>query len=295
MNKEICCLILNYIDYQETISCITNLLEKDRNKKLIIVIVDNNSPNDSFSILKSEYKDNYNVHVIQSESNGGYAKGNNFGFAYIGKILPSVEYTIVMNPDTRLCNIDDVWKLREAFKIDDKIAIVAPVVILNGKINYKGTAWNAPDCRQILKHHCKFIKYETFQYIDEQSSGLVYVDAVQGGFFMVKMKVLFDIGLMDEHTFMYCEEVLLAKDLQRKGYKEAVLSNVFFEHNHKNKETKITLRGRIEHENNFWKSRKIYCKKNFGRVSVFQLTLVHFLNCIYIILTHAIVLKKIRI
>lgn len=290
MDNTICCLILNYIDYKETISCVKNLLNKDINKNLVIVIVDNNSPNNSFSILKNKYKENCNVHVIQSGLNGGYAKGNNFGFRYIRKTFPDIEYTIVMNPDTRLCSINDISKLRDAFKHDSKLAIVAPVVILNGKINYKGTAWNVPDCRQILKHHCKFIKYDTVQYINEQSPGLVYVDAVQGGFFMIKMKALLDIGFMDEHTFMYCEEVLLAKDLQRKGYKEAVLSNVFFEHNHKEKETKITLRGRINHENNFWKSRKIYCKKNFGNMSSFQLFLIHFLNYLYIILTHVIIM-----
>lgn len=74
-------VILNYINYQYTITCVNSFL-KQRNVDLEIVIVDNGSKNESYRILNSTFKDFKNIKIIKNKSNKGYAKGNNIGISY---------------------------------------------------------------------------------------------------------------------------------------------------------------------------------------------------------------------
>ena len=289
MKDQICCLILNYNDYMETVGCVDHLIQLDGDGKLQIVVVDNNSTNDSYERLKDKYNNNSRITLIQSATNGGYSAGNNIGFKYIAKNFPNIKFTILMNPDTRLYSMEDVKKMEMVLMHDATLAIVAPIVILNGEVNYKNTAWNAPTTSQILRLHCKFLKYSTKQYVNEASNGIVYVDAVQGGFFAIRMKALVDIGFLDESIFLYSEEVLLSRDLSAAGYREAVLTDVFFDHNHKNYEKKTKLSIRFNQEKNAYKSRKVYSKKYLGKTACWLLKVVHVANNIYIIITHPII------
>ena len=289
MKDQICCLILNYNDYIETIGCVDHLIQLDKDDKLQIVVVDNNSTNDSFERLKDRYNNNSRITLIQSATNGGYSAGNNIGFKYIAKNYSNIKFTILMNPDTRLHGMEDVKKMETALMCDATLAIVAPIVILNGEVDYKTTAWNVPTTSQILRLHCKFLKYSTKQYVSEESEGIAYVDAVQGGFFMIRMQALIDIGFLDESVFLYSEEVLLSKDLRNAGYREAVLTDIFFDHNHKNYQRKVILSNRFNQEKNAYKSRYVYCKKYLGKKACRLLKVVHVVNNIYIIMTHPII------
>lgn len=289
MKNKICCLILNYNDYMETIGCVEHLIQLDENNKLQIVVIDNNSTNDSFSIFQERYEKNSKISLLQSKTNGGYSRGNNIGFKYIAQKFSDIEFTILMNPDTRLHSMNDVKMMEDVLLKEPTLAVVAPIVILNGNVDYKTTAWNVPTTSQILKLHCKFLKYSTKQYVDETSDGIVYVDAVQGGLFMIRMKALIDIGFLDERVFLYSEEVLLARDLKNAGYGEAVLTNTFFDHNHKSYKKEITLANRLYQEKNAYNSRNIYCKKYLGKIACGILHAVHLANSIYIVITHPII------
>lgn len=48
---KVAIVILNYMNYQETMSCVESALQQ-KNVKFHIVVVDNGSSNDSYSILK---------------------------------------------------------------------------------------------------------------------------------------------------------------------------------------------------------------------------------------------------
>lgn len=286
------CVVLNYNDFAETAGCVDNLLNIDRDNVLRIVIVDNCSDNDSYRILKDRYENNSNVFVLRCNTNGGYARGNNRGLKYIYENFPKVRYTLIMNPDTRIEKFEYILKLEGALNSDPELAVVAPVAIYNGDTDYMGSAWNVPNGRQLLQNHSKILRYKTRQYIDESSRGVVYADAVQGAFFMCRMNALSQTGFFDERTFMYSEEVLLAMDLRKAGYKEAVVTDCFFIHNHKTPYTAKPLKRRMYLEKNYFKSRKVYCRKYLNRLTLAGLYITHWLNIIYIILSNPLV--KIR-
>ena len=101
MNKEpIGIVILNYRTWEKTLSCVESIYNTYLGAKEI-VIVDNQSPNDSFLQLKNKYNTNEykDVTVIQTEKNGGFSMGNNFGFDYIVKHFPDITKIVISNND----------------------------------------------------------------------------------------------------------------------------------------------------------------------------------------------------
>ena len=72
-------VILNYNDSNTTAEIINRI--KNYNVLDLIVVVDNKSTDDSYTLLK-EYE-NEKIKVIQADSNNGYGAGNNIGARYL--------------------------------------------------------------------------------------------------------------------------------------------------------------------------------------------------------------------
>ena len=77
----ICFVIMHYITINETINCVDSIIANINCEKKII-IVDNNSPNNSGSTLKEKYRMQNQCIVIKSNHNSGFAIGNNIGYKY---------------------------------------------------------------------------------------------------------------------------------------------------------------------------------------------------------------------
>lgn len=75
-------VILNYKTYGESIACAESILSTQTWEDLAIVIVDNGSKNESVEKLKEHFVDEPRVHIVVSEDNLGFAKGNNLGISY---------------------------------------------------------------------------------------------------------------------------------------------------------------------------------------------------------------------
>lgn len=91
-------VILHYLVEKETLACINSIKNK-LGRRVPIVLVDNASPNESGARLRALYKDDEQVHVILSEKNIGFAKGNNLGISYARRELKA-DILIVLNNDT---------------------------------------------------------------------------------------------------------------------------------------------------------------------------------------------------
>jgi len=91
-------VVLNYLNYKDTIECVESLLDLNYNN-YEIVIVDNGSDNDSYEILKNRFQYNPKVYLLNTGKNLGYAKGNNFGIDFCRKKL-TTEHVMIINNDT---------------------------------------------------------------------------------------------------------------------------------------------------------------------------------------------------
>ena len=131
----ISCVVLNYNDYERSISTAVYLSQYTIVEK--VVIVDNHSTDNSYDeMLKIQ---NSKIDVIQSARNGGYGYGNNYGIRYIVKKIGS-PYVLIINPDVRISEYA-IDKLLQCIQNDNSCAVVSCKQILsNGKANM--SYWN---------------------------------------------------------------------------------------------------------------------------------------------------------
>lgn len=97
MKNRIGVVILNYMNYVDTIACVNCTLNQSYTDYEII-IVDNGSSNQSFNILSFIFGSCPKITLLRSRKNLGYARGNNIGIRYAKRKL-KVDYVFVCNSD----------------------------------------------------------------------------------------------------------------------------------------------------------------------------------------------------
>lgn len=98
--KNICFVILNYKTWKEAAACADSVLntQKAEDIAVSIVIVDNGSQNESMDRLKECFSKEERVHLISSDKNVGFARGNNLGIAYAREHLEP-DFIVAANSD----------------------------------------------------------------------------------------------------------------------------------------------------------------------------------------------------
>lgn len=268
---NICCVILNYNDYETTVK----LLLKIRGYETIthIVIVDNKSLDESFQIFK-QYE-THKIHVIQSDKNGGYGYGNNYGIRYSCRVLKA-DYILIANPDV-IFTEDCIIKMKNALINNADFAAAAPVMKNpKGQIS-KTIAWKLPTVKQdVLQASIVFDRiirnkmYYDPEYFKDKK--MCSVECIPGSLLMVNSEIMIDFGMYDEAFFLFGEEKLLGYKFKNQGYKTVLLLDCDYIHNHsvtidKNLHSEFTKK-RI-----FLSSKLIFLKK-YKRVSGFKLLLI---------------------
>ena len=219
-------VILNYNDYKTT----KQFLETIKSYKAIdyILVVDNNSTDNSYEELSKIKIKNYEI--IKTKKNKGYAYGNNYGVKYLYDKY-NIDYVIISNPDVLFTN-DTIKKLKEDISIK-KMSLIAPTIVEHGKIS---RGWKLPTFKDdLLSNIIYFQKYfkNSLNYNESYYLGkeLAEVEAVHGCFFMINVKDFKKVGFFDEKTFLYYEENILGKKLKNKNLKVYVDTNLKVIHN----------------------------------------------------------------
>ena len=91
-------IILNYNSKQDTIRYVNEI--KNYSVLDTIIVVDNKSTNQD-EFVELEQLKSEKTHVIQSDKNGGYSYGNNFGLRYL-ETLGEYDYVVISNPDVEV-------------------------------------------------------------------------------------------------------------------------------------------------------------------------------------------------
>ena len=279
-NKSIGIIILNYVTYKDSIKCTDNLLQQE-DVAINILIVDNCSPNNSFEILRNNYETNNRVEVIKSKKNGGYAYGNNFGLKYIDK--NDYEFIGISNNDII---IDDRFLLSKLITIESTLnrpAFLAPLMITNNKPSPL-TAWKIPSFIDDILNSLRIstvIFGNRVTYKDIKRKGKIKnVECLSGSFFIFRANIIYDLGLFDENTFLYCEEIILGIKVKRAGLKNYLVQDLSFIHLN-SKTTKKSL-SKITMHKHLTNSR-IYYYKKYLNASIFKLFIIKTLSIICII------------
>lgn len=232
MLYDITIVIVNYKSFEDTISYVEALLSQKK-VNLNIVIVDNQSPNDSYTELKTTFENFSNIHVLQSGRNGGYSFGNNVGLKYVEENELS-ELVIISNNDIQF-NGDDFLNrfIKEYLKLPDDKAFVSPVMIVNGEIS-QVSALKLPTLRGEAVNTSIFLlkilgHQHRYQFSEELKAEKV--DCLPGSFFMGSLSLFKKIEFFDERLFLFGEEKIIGQKIKKLNLQNYLVKKMEFIHN----------------------------------------------------------------
>lgn len=191
-----------------------------------IIIVNNASTEESNQKLKEGIHDAYiasedyyhggRVIILPYSSNQGFAKGNNQGVKYVNKFINS-KYILFTNDDIIINDADVIKKIIDKRESDDSIGCIGPKILkrdgsLQGPGKYTSLwkryfLYTAYPVAQRVMH--RYLLQKRKKSDTAKHEGFTYV--VIGCFFLVKTSDFIEIGMMDEATFLYREEEILAE------------------------------------------------------------------------------------
>ena len=221
-------IIVNYNDYESTKNLIENIKKYQSIEK--IVVVDNNSKEEEKEKLKNIKC--RKLKILFQEENKGYACAINAGAKYLIGEFGKCNI-IVSNADIVISEEKHIKELLKTLFPKD-VAVCAPVVLEGNHLN---RGWKIPTPKQEIltsipklykKMEKKYRYYKEEHYQEKES----VVEVVSGCFFLIKSPVLEEISFFDENTFLYYEENILAKKLQKLGLKTVINNEVVVIHHH---------------------------------------------------------------
>lgn len=212
-------VVLNYLNYTDTIECVDSLLQQSF-KNIKIIIVDNNSYNDSFDLLKKKYGKIKHIKLIKSNKNIGFSKGNNIGIKQLKS--EGIDNVLVLNNDTY---IKDEYFLEKLSKINflDNVGAIGPSII-----GSDGKKQNPVYINANLKHSLKVItaillskigidykKMKKNKEVNQDGNGSNFI--LHGSaIFLTKNYLKFYDGFYSE-TFLYFEEEILSIIMKKEN------------------------------------------------------------------------------
>ncbi|MHC1721887.1 MAG: glycosyltransferase family 2 protein [Aminipila sp.] len=209
--SKVLVVILNYMTYQLTLDTIDMLRSVLTYPVYDILVIDNCSPNESHDVLLRESKEK-NYIYIYNHRNAGYASGNNTGLRYAFR--NEYRYSWVINNDIHILSKDALEKLVTTMESRANVATVSPKII-------------DKDGNEVYQYYFRPTAFDmSFGIIRskrkrKKMNGLISQEVYrpQGCSMLLRNSALEEIDYMDEETFLYCEEAILAERLTKKGYK----------------------------------------------------------------------------
>jgi len=208
-------IILNYNVRYFLEQCVASVQEALSNIDGEIIVVDNNSLDDSCEMMKTHFP---NVKLIENTTNLGFPKGNNIGVAHA-----KGDYICILNPDTVVA--EDTFEKVLAFAEKQKNIGIVGCKLIDGTGNF------LPECKRgvptpfvaltkIFGLYKLFPKTALFnryyaQHLSENETGKVVI--LVGAFMIMKRNLYQEIGGFDENCFMYSDDIDLSYMALKKG------------------------------------------------------------------------------
>lgn len=159
-----------------------------------VILVDNNSTDNSFNKLKQYFR-HENIVFLKNKYNYGYSGGNNAGIKFALK--EGADYVFILNNDTIIGSSDILSSFVDIMEKNKKIGILGPKL---KELNSDKTISNY-DQSFFWKLIDFFLKNKILNI-----KGLNNVSRVSGAAILINKDVFLNIGLLNEDFFMYAEE-----------------------------------------------------------------------------------------
>ena len=221
-------VIVNWNSWKYIDNCLKSIRENSKGINLEIIVIDNNSIDESVANLQRLHPD---VRLIALTENLGFPKANNLGFKNAkGK------YLLALNPDTQI-HQDVLWRSIDFLEKHKEYGCVGVKTLKpNGRIQLecagqsytvRGAIWETLLLNKLFPK-AKYFKPPAMTYWDHNSDR--DVDRVQGAYMMLPYKVYRKIGGFDERLPMFFEDNEFCLRLNKNTYKIRYLADVAITH-----------------------------------------------------------------
>jgi GT2 family glycosyltransferase len=215
-------IIVNYNVRYFLEVCVDSVLRAAQGMDAEVIVVDNNSADDSILMLQERFPQ---VIRIENKQNTGFSKANNQGVE-----IAKGEYVLFLNPDTvmpedflqKTCAYLDAHPTAGGLgpRLIDGKGRFAP----DGKKSFPTLSvalFKTTGLNKIFSRSPYFNKYYAVHIGEFQTAP---VEVLSGCCMMVRRRVIDQIGgAFDEDYFMYCEDVDLSYRITQAGYQ-----NIYF-------------------------------------------------------------------
>ncbi len=285
-------IIVNHNTGRILQECIKSIYVHEKSTDFEVIVVDNNSTDDSKRIIEILSIEKNNFKNFYLTDNLGFSTANNRGIS-----LSSGEYILIMNPDI-IFTESILSRLINSLANNTNIGAICPLLIGNDGNFQRNYFQRYPTIRQFIYFYSfmantfsnfpKLInRYLKNQDINPNSKRIEFVEQIPCAFFLTTRNIFEQVGKMDENYILFFEDVDLSFQIGKK-YKLAIDTSL-----------RVTHLGGVSfgNENNWWMygrfimSMNHFFDKNYNWMQAFILKVLTIKNSLFIILVEQI--KKI--
>jgi len=215
---DVSIIIVSWNTKEILIDCLESIFEQTRDTEFEVVVVDNCSSDGSVEMVASEFPQ---VRLIENSENKGFAAANNQGMT-----ISRGRYVLLLNPDTIVLDGAIQKTVNYADQNSEAGVVGCRVIWPDGR--RQNSCFRFPTLALVAIGSTLFFRMakslyhpllnpDRYPYLDfnqEQN-----VDAVAGCFFLVRRKVIDQVGMFDEDFFMYGEEAEWCHRIAKEGWR----------------------------------------------------------------------------
>lgn len=208
-------IIVNYKTKELTKNTIESVISKTKSISYEIIVVDNNSNDESAEYLQSQFGNK--IIFISNKENAGFGKANN-----IGAKFATGKYLFLLNSDTILLN-NAVKILADHMDSNNNIGISGANLFYEDMTPAHSFGKKLPSLKTQLGDIFSLtgIKKKLFRLSSEFnfSNKLMEVGYITGADMMIQKNIFDNLNGFDDDFFMYYEETELTHRVKKLGYK----------------------------------------------------------------------------
>lgn len=204
-------VILNYNCHKETIESV-RAVQRCGRKDLKLIVIDNRSTDDSFSVLELAFNMDEDVELILSPRNGGFSEGSNIGM--VRGVELNARWIHLLNPDTEVAS--DFYD--RLFVIDKDHPDVHAVGGLGLFMSNRDSIWFGGGYFDWLKGRGE-CRYQGEKLADHPAKTITcQSEFLTCACLMVRREVVQSVGVLDNRYFLGGEEWDYSRRISRAGY-----------------------------------------------------------------------------
>ena len=218
MNNRLAIILVNYNGIEYNINCINSIM-KSKFKDYKIIVVDNNSQDDSVKVLKEHYK-NEEIILIESKENLGFSGANNIGIEYAKD--NDYNYVMLLNNDTIIDENMISIMLETSKKYN---CLVSPKIYYFDNEDIIWSAGGSINWKKGLP-----IQYGINEKDEKQHDKEKFIEFATGCCLLIPIDAINKVGGLSEEYFLYYEDTDYSAKIIKEGFKILYKPEAFMYH-----------------------------------------------------------------